>query len=183
MARFSRRKLLRTGAAAAGLFAATGVPLAANARRGGRLRVALGGAGAGDTWDGRAHSGIFMIAAAQGAVFDTLTEVAADGSLTGELAESWEASADARVWTFSLRRGVVFHDGTPFGADDVIASLRLHLDKGARSPARPIVSGIAGMKAQGAHKIVFTLETGNADFPYLLSDYHLLIYPAGNVER
>ena len=48
-----------------------------------------------DSWDGRTHSDTFMISAGQGAVFDTLTENAADGSLRGELATDWEASPDA----------------------------------------------------------------------------------------
>src|SRR5882724_13525556 len=36
------------------------------------------------------------------------------------LAQSWEVSPDARVWTFTLRRNVKFHDGTPFDAKAVV---------------------------------------------------------------
>ena len=39
------------------------------------------------------------------------------------------------------------------------------------------------MKKTGSHEIVFTLGKGNADFPFLLSDYHLLIYPAGSIDE
>ena len=63
-----------------------------------------------------------MQVARQGLVFDTLTEVAADGTLRGELATGWTASEDARLWTFDLRRDVNFHDGAPFTAEDVVAS-------------------------------------------------------------
>ena len=94
MSRFSRRGLLKTGAAA-GVLAATGLPLRAQAR-GGRLVAGLSGANSSDSWDGRTHSDLFMIASAMGCVFDCLTENAADGTLKGELAESWEASADAK---------------------------------------------------------------------------------------
>ena len=69
-----------------------------------------------------------------GMVFDCLTEVATDGALQGELAESWETSDDAKVWTFKLRKGVEFHNGKSFVADDVIASLQHHL---AKTPSRP----------------------------------------------
>jgi peptide/nickel transport system substrate-binding protein len=120
-----------------------------------------------------------MVAAGMGAVFDCLTEVAADGSLRGELATAWEGSADARRWVFSLRKGVQFHDGSPFGAEDVIASLAVHRDPA--SPAWSIVAGIDGMRALTPHQVEITLAEGNADFPYLVSDYHLLIYPAGRV--
>ncbi|MGP6088636.1 ABC transporter substrate-binding protein [Antarctobacter jejuensis] len=182
MTRISRRGLLTTGAAA-GVLAASGLPLRAQAKRGGRLRAALSGANTSDSWDGRTHSDLFMIASAQGTVFDSLTEVAADGSLVGELATSWEASADAKTWTFDLRQGVTFHNGKAFGADDVIASLQLHVAEGAKSAAKPIVSAITEMKKVTDHQVQFTLAAGNADFPYLMSDYHLLMYPAGQIEE
>ena len=182
MTRISRRGLLRTGAAA-GVLAASGLPLFAQAKRGGRLRVGLNGANTSDSWDGRTHSDLYMIASAQGAVFDSLTEVAADGSLIGELATDWEATPDAKTWTFNLRQGVTFHNGKAFGADDVLESLQLHVAEGAKSAAQPIVAAISEMKKTGEHQVQFTLEAGNADFPYLMSDYHLLMYPAGQIEE
>jgi len=167
MTRISRRGLLRTGAAA-GVLAASGLPLFAQAKRGGRLRVGLNGANTSDSWDGRTHSDLYMIASAQGAVFDSLTEVAADGSLIGELATDWEATPDAKTWTFNLRQGVTFHNGKAFGADDVLESLQLHVAEGAKSAAQPIVAAISEMKKTGEHQVQFTLEAGNADFPYLI---------------
>ncbi|MDU8910863.1 ABC transporter substrate-binding protein [Aestuariicoccus sp. MJ-SS9] len=182
MRHISRRGLLKTGAAA-GVLAASGLPLRAQAKRGGRLRAGLSGANTSDSWDGRTHSDLFMIASAQGTVFDSLTEVAADGSLRGELATDWEATPDAKTWTFNLRQGVTFHNGKAFGADDVIASLQMHVAEGAKSAAQPIVSAITEMKKVTDHQVQFTLEAGNADFPYLMSDYHILMYPAGQIEE
>lgn len=179
MSGFKRRRLIQSALAAA-VLGASGLS-AAPARSGGTLRAGLGGAHRSDSWDSRTHSDVFMVAAAQGAVFDTLTEVAADGSLRGELATGWDASADARIWTVTLREGVSFHNGKPFTAEDVIASLRLHLDPNAASGARPLVASIAAMDRLSDHRIRFTLAEGNADFPYLLADYHLLIYPAGQI--
>jgi peptide/nickel transport system substrate-binding protein len=174
MNRISRRGLLATGAAA-GVLAASGLPL--------RAQAALGGANTSDSWDGRTHSDLFMIASAQGTVFDSLTEVTADGTLIGELATDWEASADAKTWTFNLRQGVTFHNGKAFGADDVIASLQIHVAEGAKSAAKPIVEAIVEMTKITDSQVQFTLAAGNADFPYLLSDYHLLMYPAGQIEE
>ena len=111
---------------------------------------------------------------AHGAVFDTLTQVAADGQLIGELAESWEATPDAKTWTFKLRKGVTFHNGKAFGADDVMESLNMHVAEGAKSAAKPIVSAITEMNKISDHELSLTLAAGNADFPFLLSDYHIL---------
>jgi peptide/nickel transport system substrate-binding protein len=47
------------------------------------------------------------------------------GPIIGALAESWETSADGLTWTFHLRRGVTWHDGTPFTAADVVFTLTL----------------------------------------------------------
>jgi peptide/nickel transport system substrate-binding protein len=177
-----RRKLLTTGLAA-GLLAASGLALGSAPRVGGRLRAALPGAGASDSWDARQGFGLFMQAAGQGAVFDCLTEVAADGSLRGELATSWEASRDARKWVFDLRRGVRFHNGAALTAGSVVESIHLHLQAGAKGAAWPVVSNIDSVRALGPHQVQFTLHLGNADFPYLLSDRHLIIYPEGQVSE
>lgn len=182
MSQISRRSLLKTGVAA-GVLSATGLPLRAQAKKGGRLRLGLAGANTSDSWDGRTHSDSYMIMCAHGAVFDCLTEVGADGQLKGELAESWEASADAKTWTFKLRQGVTFHNGKAFGADDVIASLEMHTAEGAKSAAKPIVSAISEMKKINDHEIEMTLAAGNADFPFLLSDYHILMFPAGQIDE
>ncbi|MDA7427654.1 ABC transporter substrate-binding protein [Primorskyibacter aestuariivivens] len=182
MTRLTRRGLLRSGAAA-GMLAASGLPLQAQMKRGGRLRAGLAGANTSDNWDSRTHSDNFMQNAGNGCVFDSLTEVAADGTLIGELAESWEATPDAKTWTFNLRQGVTFHNGKPFGADDVIESLMLHTAEDSKSAAKPIVSAITEMKKITDHQVQFVLADGNADLPYLLSDYHLNIYPAGQIEE
>ncbi len=52
-------------------------------------------------------------------VYDTLVYQGLDGSFVSGLAERWDVSADGLVYTFSLRRDVVFHDGTPFNAQAV----------------------------------------------------------------
>ena len=181
MTRLNRRGLLKTGVAA-GVLAATGLPIRAQTR-GGKLTAGLSGANTSDSWDSRTHSDLFMIACAQGAVFDSLTEIRADGSLVGELAENWEATPDAKTWTFNLRQGVTFHNGKPFGADDVIASLQMHLGEESKSAAKPIVENIVEMTKMGDHQVQLILNAGNADLPYLLSDYHILMYPAGQIDE
>ena len=167
MSKLSRRGLLTTGAAAS-LLAATGLPAAAvTPRRGGVLRVAM------------AHRAGFRRVLGPGAVFDTLTEIAADGTLKGELAERWDASADARVWSFTLRRGVRFHDGTGFTAEDAAATLRRHLATAGESPARWLLADVTGIRVPGPDRLQIVLAEGNPDFPFLLADDSLVITPEG----
>ena len=54
-----------------------------------------------------------------GPLWDWLTEVDANGKLTPGLARSWEPAADGLSWTFKLRSGVTFHDGSEMTAEDV----------------------------------------------------------------
>ena len=60
----------------------------------------------------------------------------------------WEASADAKVWTFYLRRGVRWSDGEPFNADDLLFTYNVILDKDVATPARDVF--IEGKDEQGA---------------------------------
>ncbi|MEO0342560.1 MAG: ABC transporter substrate-binding protein [Pseudomonadota bacterium] len=178
---WNRRGVLKAGAATVAATAIAPTVSAMGGNKGGTLRIGLAGANTSDSWDGRTHSDSFMITCAHGAVFDCLTEIGADGQLKGELAESWEASSDAKTWTFKLRSGVTFHNGKPFGADDVIASLNMHTEEGAKSAAQPIVAAIETMEKVSDLEIKMTLASGNADFPFLLSDYHILIYPSDDI--
>ena len=150
----SRRTALKT-AAAAGALSVTGMPAIAAPKHGGTYRIGMSGGNTSDTWDSRTHSDSFMINMGAGCVFETLTEVSSAGELVGELAESWEASPDAKIWTFNLRKGVKFHNGKSFGADDVIASMNMHVEEGAKSAAKPIVASVAEMKKLSDHQVQF----------------------------
>ena len=154
-----RRALFATGAAAA-LLAATGVSAASAPTRGGRLRMALSGAQRSDSW--AQGDGLFMQVARQGLVFDTLTEIAADGTLRGELATDWEGSEAGRIWQFDLRQDVRFHDSRPMTAKDVAASLTL--------------DGV--VEVIDPHQIRITLNSAATDLPFTLSGPEHVIRPA-----
>jgi peptide/nickel transport system substrate-binding protein len=55
-------------------------------------------------------------------LYDPLVQLDAEGNIQPSLAESWEISTDGTEYTFHLRKGVTFHNGDPFTADDVIAT-------------------------------------------------------------
>jgi len=107
-----------------------------------------------------------------------LVEINYKGEPTPELAESWESTPDAKTWTFDLRKGVEFHNGKTMTAEDVIFSINHHRGEDSKSAAKGIVDQIQSIKADGKYRVIFELSGGNADFPFIASDYHLTIQPA-----
>ena len=174
----TRRGILKgaTALSAAALVTPWGTPLRAQPVAGGTLRVGMAFGSTTDSLDPGTWENDFMIFQAH-TRNNYLTEIAADGSLVPELAESWEASSDATQWTFKIREGVQFHSGHVLTAEDVIASINHHRGEDSTSAAAPIVSDITDITADGMN-VVVTLATGNADFPFVMSDYHLPILPA-----
>ena len=96
-------------------------------------------------------------------VYDQLTDIAADGSVAPLLATSWEASPDAKVWTFSIKPGVKFHDGSPVTVGDVIWSFeKIIADQ--KSPVRAYLTNVEKVEAVGDDKVRFTLTESFAPF-------------------
>jgi ABC-type transport system substrate-binding protein len=157
--RLDRRALFASGAAAA-LLAATGLSAGVLPKRGGKLRLALSGAARSDDWF--QGDGLFMQVAKLGLVYETLTEIAADGTLRGELATDWASSGDARVWTFDLRKDVIFHDGVPFSAVDVMQSL----------------ATLGDVQAVGSGSVRIALDHPDTALPFRLSTPAHIIRPA-----
>ena len=147
-------------------------------RKGGRFRIGIGGASTTDTLD-TATLDDQMDTQVSFCVRNHLVEIDEAGKAIPELAESWGVSADAAKWTFKLRKGVEFHNGKTMTSEDVVDSINHHRGEKSKSGAKGLVAQIVDVKADGKHEVVFTLEGGNADFPYVLNDYHLLIAPAG----
>ncbi|MEL6220406.1 MAG: ABC transporter substrate-binding protein [Pseudomonadota bacterium] len=105
-----------------------------------------------------------------------------DGTAQPMLAESWEASADAKTWSFKIRQGVTFHNGKEMTVDDVVKTLQRHSGEDTKSGALGILKTIGNDFSADGDSLVIKLETANADLPYLLSDYHLIIQPGGGFE-
>jgi peptide/nickel transport system substrate-binding protein len=151
--------------------------VAATPKKGGRFRLACGAAHLADSLDPAFIVGTHLVLVNFGQLRNCLAEIAPDGKLIPELAESWEASPDAKVWIFKLRKGVEFHNGKSLTAEDVVASLNHHRGEESRSAAKDLIKSVTDIKA-GNGEIAVTLAEGNADFPYLMSDFRLVICPA-----
>lgn len=154
---------------------------AAGPKAGGTLSMGLGGGQSTDSLDPAvaASQVPFMYLMTAG---DRLTDVDKDGGITNNLAEEVSSSPDAKTWTFKIRKGVKFHNGKDLTPDDVHKTMLRHSDKDSKSGALGIMKGIAEMKVDGDNFIV-TLHTANADLPYLMSDYHLIIQPGGGMDK
>lgn len=107
-----------------------------------------------------------------------LTEVSNTGELIGELAESFEPSNGAARWVFTLRQGVEFHNGKTLTPEDVIATFNYHRGEDSKSAAKGLLAAVTSITKDGDRNVVFDLESGNADFPFIVSDYHLMIMPS-----
>ena len=106
-----------------------------------------------------------------------------DLTLRPVLAEKWEPDATAKNWTFTLRQGVTFQHGKPFGADDVLATMDILLNPDTVSAALSSFQGIlsqGGVEKVDDSTVIFHLDQAFADFPYLVAstNYDCLILPS-----
>lgn len=90
-------------------------------------------------------------------VYEPLVRYAPDGSITPALAESWKISADGLTWTFKLRQGVTFHDGTPFDAAAAKWNLEQWVDNEAHNWL-PTSTRITAIDTPDAATLVLTLS-------------------------
>jgi len=180
--RISRREFMGR-AAALGVTTALATSMLAEVgraqepKRGGFARFGLAHGATTDTLDPATYLDTFPQCAFWGTLSNSLTEVDAKGDIVPDLAESLEPSDDVKTWVVRLRKGLTFHDGRNVTSDDVVRSLRYHMGPDSKSAAKPLLETVTDVKADGPETVIFTLSAGSADFPYLLSDYHLVIMP------
>ena len=99
-----------------------------------------------------------------------------------DLATAWEPNEDGTVWTFHIREGVRFHDGSALDAGDVVYSIKRVIDPDYGSPARAAVKMIEHIEATGPLTVRMRLESTFADLPLQLMDPRLRIIPEGSGE-
>lgn len=100
------------------------------------------------------------------------------------LASSWKPSKGGAVWTFKLRSGVKFHNGSPLTADDVVYTMQQLADPKNASNALSTFAGVlkpSGVVKVDSSTVAFHLEAPNGNFPYLVSsdNYNAIIVPKG----
>ena len=111
-------------------------------------------------------------------VYEPLYTFDANWNVAPMLAEGMPAiSKDGVVYTIPLRKGVKFHNGKEMTSDDVVASIKHHSIQGTKSAAKSLLAAVKDVTADGTETVIFELNGGNADFPYIVSDYHMPIMP------
>jgi peptide/nickel transport system substrate-binding protein len=146
-------------------------------RKGGTLRLGLAGGSTTDSIDPGSYNDSVMIVTGH-TLFNGLIEWQQDGKPGPELAESWEVKPGAAEWIFNIRKGVTFANGKTLDADDVVYSLNMHRGN-TKSGAAGAFKAVSDVKKLSPSQVQITLVSGDADFAYVLTDYHVLIVPNG----
>jgi peptide/nickel transport system substrate-binding protein len=115
-------------------------------------------------------------------IFESLIWQDAKQSLEPQLAESWR-TIDDTTWEFKLREGVKFHDGTDFGAKDVIYTVcRIPMVRDSPSSFTIYTKAIAGMEAPDPHTLIIKTDTPYPLLPTELSAWGILSAESNGVE-
>ncbi|MCZ6891608.1 MAG: ABC transporter substrate-binding protein [Chloroflexi bacterium] len=109
-------------------------------------------------------------------LYDNLVIRNPDGTLRPMLAESWETNDDASQWTFYLRKGVKFHHGKEFKAEDVIFSINRLFEK--KSPLASVMVQPTNMVAVDDYTLRLEFDGPNAVLLESLVKYHAVITPS-----
>ncbi len=104
--------------------------------------------------------------------------------LTPKLATSWKPNKDGTVWTFNLRQGVKFSDGSPMSADDVVYTFQQQSNKKNSANALSVFGELldpSGVKKIDDHTVAFHLNAADGNFPYQVSsdNYNCIIVKKG----
>ncbi|MCP5080537.1 MAG: ABC transporter substrate-binding protein [Alphaproteobacteria bacterium] len=170
-----------TVAAAGSIVTGAGEAIAATPKKGGNLLYAASLHGPADTLDpiiftsgidyqrGRLH-------------YNGLLRLSPTLEPQAELAEEFEANKDTTEWTFRLRKGVKWHDGSPFTADDVIYSMNRHQGEDSKSNAKGYLTSVQEWVKVDNETVRVKLKYPNADIPALMGIYQFKIVKNGTTE-
>lgn len=183
LGRMSRRDFMSHALAAGVTVAAASSIWTANAvaapSKGGFFRLGAHDGNTSDTHDPGTYLSFAIIQLAH-TYRSYLTMITPTNELGPDIAESWEATPDAKNWTFKIVKNASFHSGKPVTADDIIASMNHHRGDKSTSAAKALLKDVDDIVKDDSHTVTFKLKSGNADLPWLMTDYHLAICPAND---
>lgn len=111
-------------------------------------------------------------------MFNGLVRITEDVKLEPELATDWASDSDAKTWTFHLRKGVKFHNGKDFTAEDVVHTFKLLGDPSLASRARSTADMVQSIETPDPYTVKFVLKEAYGAWPDMLIERQLKIVPA-----
>jgi peptide/nickel transport system substrate-binding protein len=116
-------------------------------------------------------------------VFEGLTRFAADGSVEPALAEDWEISEDGTTYTFTLREGVSFHDGSDFTAEDVKFTLDRARAEDSVNAQKALFEGISEVNVVDPQTVEIVLSQPDGNFLFNLAWGDAVIVAEESIEN
>ncbi len=149
--------------------------IAEEPKRGGTLRVAYGNKIS--NLDFHTAPGYEMMWVAMN-IGCGLVNVTPDGEFVGDAAESWELSEDNLTWTFKLKKGVKFHDGSAMDANAVKFSIDRLMDPETKSGMRRFYAAVKSTEVVDAQTVKVHMREPYAFFLHMLAAYRtgLVLY-------
>lgn len=144
--------------------------------RGGSVTVAISADPPG--WDPTLSTSQEIARVTYGNVYEGLVRFDRHGAIVPALATGWQVSDDGLVWTFNLREGVRFHDGSPLTVDDVLAKFERARDPDSGHVNTGYYAPVVDVRAPDERTIVFELSTPSRSLLYNLARPDAIVYPA-----
>ena len=115
-------------------------------------------------------------------VLEGLTKINMDGSVTPLLAENWGHTPDGKTYTFRLRKGIRFSDGSPLDASVVKFSFDRARAPGSTNKAkRAVFDNISSVVAHDAHTVILVLDKADSTLPFRLGENTAVILHPNSV--
>ena len=183
---YSRREILKlmmatgvTAATANHLFSTGGAALAATPKKGGSIRMSSNLHGPDDQLDPTLFTSTIDYTRGR-ATYNGLVQLSNELAPQPELAESFESNGDATEWTFKIRKGVTFHDGSKLTANDVVYSMNRHISDDSTSTIKAVLATVDGWKKTGEYEVKAVMKSPNADLPVLCGLFQAKIVKDGS---
>ena len=104
-------------------------------------------------------------------VLEGLTKINASGAVSPLLAEDWTSDPDGKSYTFMLRQGIKFQDGTPFDAEAVKFSFERAKAEGSTNKAKKgVFDNISSITVANPFRVILTLNNADATLPFRLGE-------------
>jgi peptide/nickel transport system substrate-binding protein len=168
-----------TMAAAENILISGNVAMAATPKKGGSVRMASNLHGPDDQLDPPLFTSTIDYTRGR-ATYNSLVQHSNTLVPQPELAESFESNTNATEWTFKIRKGVEFHDGSKLSADDVVYSMNRHLGEASTSVIKSVLASVKEWKKVGSHEVKAIMHSPNADLPIVLGIFQNKIVKNGS---